>query len=305
MQAGSVRDVNPLDHLSPECLWPVAATLGEGVVWHAQERAVYFVDIKQRKLHRLDTVHGARRSWDAPGQVGFALPHVRGGLMCGVQGGLHRFDAPSGTFTLCLPVEADRPGNRLNDGYVDTEGALWLGSMDDAETQATGVLYRIGADGLLSVRDTVYVITNGPACSPDGATLYHNDTLQRVVYAFDVGPEGLLSRKRVFARIAGSGYPDGMAVDREGCLWVALFGGARIERFAPDGGLLGAVNFPCSNITKLAFGGDDLCTVYVSTARKGLDEAALAQQPLAGGLFMFRTDVAGLASTPCTAPLGF
>lgn len=297
--------MNPLHHLRPDCLWPVAATLGEGVVWQAQERAVFFVDIKQCKLHRLDAVTGDRRSWDAPGQVGFALPHARGGLICGVQGGLHRFYARSGTFTLCLPVEADLPGNRLNDGYVDAEGALWFGSMDDAETDAIGVLYRVGDDGQLNVRDSGYVITNGPARSPDGATLYHNDTLQRVVYAFDVGPEGSLSRKRVFARMEGSGFPDGMAVDNEGCLWVALFGGGRIERFAPDGGGLGAVMFPCANITKLAFGGDDLRTVYVTTARKGLDDAALVQQPLAGGLFTFRADVAGLAPTPCTALFGF
>ncbi|EGI76546.1 SMP-30/gluconolactonase/LRE family protein [Hylemonella gracilis] len=305
MPAGTAADVIALNPPRPQCLWPVAATLGEGVVWHAQEAAVYFVDIKQRQLHRFDTVTGARRDWEAPGQIGFALPHADGGLVCGVQGGLHRFDPRSGTFSLCVPVETDRPGNRLNDGHVDAEGALWFGSMDDAETEASGVLYRIGRDGVLSVRDTAYVITNGPAFSPDGATLYHNDTLRRVVHAFDVGTEGVLSRKRVFTRIAGSGYPDGMAVDREGCLWVALFGGGRIERFSPDGGLLGAVHFPCSNITKLAFGGDDLRTVYVSTARKGLDEAALAQQPLAGGLFMFQTDVPGLAPTPCTVPLDF
>jgi D-xylonolactonase len=303
--AGSALDVNPLHQLRPECLWPVAATLGEGAVWHVLERAVFFVDIKQHKLHRLDTVTGTRRSWDAPGQIGFALPHARGGLICGVQGGLHRFDVRSGAFTLCLPVETDRPGNRLNDGHVDAEGALWFGSMDDAETDATGVLYRVGDDGQLSVRDSGYVITNGPARSPDGVTLYHNDTLQRVVYAFDVGPGGLLSRKRVFARIEGGGYPDGLAVDSEGCLWVALFGGARIERFAPDGGRLGVVMFPCVNITKLAFGGDDLRTVYVTTARKGLDDAALVQQPLAGGLFTFRAEVAGLAPTLCTAPFDF
>ncbi|MFO6419856.1 SMP-30/gluconolactonase/LRE family protein [Hylemonella sp. W303a] len=305
MPVGTAVDVNPLNPPRPDCIWPLAATLGEGVVWHAQQGAVYFVDIKQRQLHRFDTLTGARRSWDAPGQIGFALPHVRGGLVCGVQGGLHHFDARSGTFTLCLPVEVDRPGNRLNDGYVDADGALWFGSMDDAEADASGALYRVGVDGQLSVRDSGYVITNGPVCSPDGATLYHNDTLQRVVHAFDLGAEGLLSRKRVFVRIAGTGYPDGMAVDRQGCLWVALFGGGRIERYAPDGGLLGAVHFSCSNITKLAFGGGDLRTVYVTTARKGLDDAALARQPLAGGLFMFRTDVAGHAPTPCTMPLNF
>jgi D-xylonolactonase len=300
MRVGMAAEVQALQGLQPVCVWALDATLGEGVVWHAQERAVYFVDIKQHKLHRLDVARGERRSWDAPGQIGFALPHADGSLICGLQGGLHRFDLCSGSFTPCLPVETSLPGNRLNDGYVDAEGALWFGSMDDAEAQPTGVLYRVATDGHLSVRDIGYVITNGPVCSPDGSTLYHNDTLQRVVYAFDLGPDGALSRKRVFARIEGSGYPDGMAVDREGCLWVALFGGARIERYAPDGTRLGAVAFPCSNITKLAFGGDDLRTVYVSTACKGLDAAALAQQPEAGGLYMFRADVAGLAPTLCT-----
>ncbi|MDF3823472.1 SMP-30/gluconolactonase/LRE family protein, partial [Leptospira sp. 96542] len=190
--------MDALNLLRPECLWPVAATLGEGAMWHAQERAVFFVDIKQRKLHRLDAVTGARRSWDAPRQIGFALPHVRGGLVCGLQGGLHRFDARDGTFVPCLTVEPDRPGNRLNDGTVDAGGALWFGSMDDAETEPSGVLYRIGGDGQLSVRDSAYVITNGPARSPDGATLYHNDTLQRVA------PSGLRAGPFVIAQFETS-----------------------------------------------------------------------------------------------------
>src|SRR5690606_12012695 len=114
-------------------------------------------------------------------------------------------------------------------------GALWFGSMDDAERAPSGTLYRIGHDRQLTARDTGYVITNGPAMSPDGRTLYHNDTLQRVVYAFDADDAGNLSGKRVFARIQGSAHPDGLAVDSAGCIWVALYGGARIERYAPDG----------------------------------------------------------------------
>ncbi|OCS49763.1 SMP-30/gluconolactonase/LRE family protein [Ralstonia pickettii] len=285
--------------IHPECVWRVEATLGEGAVWHAASRCVVFVDIKGRRLYRYDPDTDVRRSWVAPGQIGFALPCVDGSWVCGVQGGLYRFDFASGIFSRMLPVETDRPGNRLNDGYVDRTRALWFGSMDDGESEPSGQLYRVGRDGRLSVRDSGYVITNGPTASPDGCTLYHTDTLQRVVYAFDLGDDGSLERKRVFANIDGSGYPDGMAVDEEGCVWVALFGGGRIERFSPDGRCIGRVDFPCSNITKLAFGGDDLQTVYATTARKGLTDEALHAQPLAGGLFAFRAPVKGLPSAEC------
>lgn len=285
--------------IHPECVWRVGATLGEGAVWHAASRCVVFVDIKGRRLYRYDPHTDVRRSWAAPGQIGFALPNVDGSWVCGVQGGLYRFDFASGIFSRTLPVETGRPGNRLNDGYVDRTGALWFGSMDDAEREASGQLYRVGRDGRLNVRDSGYVITNGPTASPDGRTLYHTDTLQRVVYAFDLGDDGSLERKRVFANIDGSGCPDGMAVDEEGCVWVALFGGGRIERFSPDGRCIGRVDFPCSNITKLAFGGDDLQTVYATTARKGLTDEALLREPLAGGLFAFRAPVKGLPSAEC------
>ncbi|MCP1171246.1 SMP-30/gluconolactonase/LRE family protein [Ralstonia chuxiongensis] len=281
----------------PECVWRVGATLGEGAVWHAASRCLVFVDIKGRRLYRYDPDTAVRRSWIAPGQIGFALPSVDGNWICGVQGGLYRFAFATGSFSRVLPVETDQPGNRLNDGFVDRTGALWFGSMDDGESEPSGQLYRVGLDGRLSVRDSGYVITNGPTTSPDGRTLYHTDTLQRVVYAFDLGDDGSLQRKRVFTSIEGTGHPDGMAVDEEGCVWVALFGGGRIERFSPDGRCIGRVDFPCSNITKLAFGGDDLQTVYATTARKGLSDEALQKESLAGGLFAFRAPVKGRPST--------
>jgi xylono-1,5-lactonase len=192
------------------------------------------------------------------------------------------------------------PGNRLNDGFVDPSGHLWFGSMDDGEEQPDGSLYRVSDDGKLVIQDSGYVITNGPALSPDGRTLYHGDTLRRVVYAFDVSDDGTLSRKRTFAYISGDGYPDGMAVDADGFVWIALFGGWRIERFSPDGKRVEQVPFPCANVTKLAFGGDDLRTAYVSTAWKGLSEKERLQQPLAGGLFSFRSPTPGQPQAQCT-----
>jgi sugar lactone lactonase YvrE len=199
-------------------------------------------------------------------------------------------------------VEPGLPNNRLNDGAVDPRGRLWFGSMGDGETEATGKLYRLDRSGLAAV-DSGYVITNGPAFSPDGDILYHTDTLQKIIYAFDTGVDGALLNKRVFARIEeGAGYPDGPTVDAEGCVWTGLFGGWGVRRYSPQGVLLESIGFPVANVTKIAFGGPNLTTVYATTAAKGLDAAALAAQPLAGGLFRFETAIRGLPSQ-AVAPL--
>ena len=278
---------------SPSCLWQVGATLGEGVLWDAGSRQVWFVDIKGRRVHRCDGDGANQRSWEAPGQVSFIVRASSGDMVCSLDDGLYRFNENSGAFQPLLAVEADQPGNRFNDGHVDADGALWFGSMDDAEERPSGALYRF--DGSAAERkDDGYIITNGPALSPDGRTLYHTDTLDKRTYAFDRAADGGLSNKRLFVTLTDGGYPDGMAVDVEGCVWIATFGGWRIDRFDAAGNKLGEVRFPCANVTKLAFGGPDLRTVYATTARKGLSKDELAAQPLAGGLFSFRVETPGL-----------
>lgn len=278
---------------SPSCLWQVGATLGEGVLWDAGSRQVWFVDIKGRRVHRCDGDGANQRSWEAPGQVSFIVRASSGDMVCSLDDGLYRFNENSGAFQPLLAVEADQPGNRFNDGHVDADGALWFGSMDDAEERPSGALYRF--DGSAAERkDDGYIITNGPALSPDGRTLYHTDTLDKRTYAFDRAADGGLSNKRLFVTLTDGGYPDGMAVDAEGCVWIATFGGWRIDRFDAAGNKLGEVRFPCANVTKLAFGGPDLRTVYATTARKGLSSEELAAQPLAGGLFSFRVETPGL-----------
>ena len=279
----------------PVCVWPVGAELGEGPIWHAQDKAVYFVDIKGKAIHRCAADGSQRQSWPTPHAPGFIAPCDDGGFICGLQGGLYRFNRDSNDFSLIQPVEQHLPGNRVNDGFVDGQGRLWFGTMDNEESRPSGVLYRWERSRGMQAQDRGYVITNGPAMSPDGKTLYHTDTLQRTVYAFDVDAAGTLSRKRPFVHIEGTGYPDGMAVDVEGFLWVALFGGWRIERFSPSGELAGVVPFPCANVTKLVFGGNDLRTVHATTAWKGLSSEERARQPLAGGLFSFIADTPGLA----------
>jgi sugar lactone lactonase YvrE len=276
---------------TPELLWDVRAELGEGPVWDAARRCVWFVDIKGRKLHRYGVDDGARASWDTPDQTGFALPAEDGSLVCGVRGGLYRFTPETGEFVLIQPVETDRPGNRLNDGFVAPDGTLWFGSMDDAEDADSGALYR-WRGGELTLMDDGYGITNGPALSPDGGTLYHHDTARRIVFAFDHA-DGELSHRRVFAT-QNQGHPDGPSVDSAGVLHVGLFGGGGVARFSPDGAALDTIAFPVPTVTKAAFGGDDLKTLYCTTAWKGQDAETRAARPTMGGLYSVRVGTPGL-----------
>ena len=278
---------------SVECVWPVEAVLGEGPVWSAAEKAIWFVDIKAPAIHRYDPATGARRSWSAPARVGFLLP-THTGWIAGLKTGLHSFNPETGNFALLHLVEPHAPNNRLNDGFVDSEGFLWFGSMDDNEEDPSGALYQLGDEGCVR-RDPGYVVTNGPAESPDGKTLYHTDTLAGVIYAFDRTRSGSLSNKRVFVRLpVGGGYPDGPIVDTEGCVWTGVFGGWGLQRYSPSGELVGKIDLPCSAVTKAAFGDDDLKTLYITTAHVALNAEERQQQPLAGGLFRARVEVPGL-----------
>jgi sugar lactone lactonase YvrE len=278
----------------PQCVLALKAELGEGPVWSARENALWFVDIKGRRIHRLHAETREWRSWTAPAAPGFIAPVAGGGWMVGLKTGLHRFDPETGEFTLFRTVEDPALDNRLNDGFVDGEGRLWFGSMHDPETDGSGALYCWGANGLDRC-DEGYCITNGPAMSPDGRTLYHTDTLERTIYAFDVSAEGALSRRRIFAVIQPeAGYPDGPSVDAKGNVWTGLFGGWGARRYSPEGQMTEFVEFPCANVTKIAFGGPDLKTAYVTTAWKGLTPDERKAQRQAGGLYSFQVDTPGL-----------
>ena len=291
-------------HMEVQHICDLGAELGEGPVWVARDAALWFVNIKGRQLHRYDPATGERRGWSAPEPPGFIVPVRGGGFIVGMSSGLYRFEAETGRFVHWVSVEPQLPNNRLNDGCVCADGTLWFGSMHDPETEASGALYRLDESGRAVPLDSGYIVTNGPAFSPDGRVFYHTDSLQRVVYAFDRPAPGIISAKRVFVRIEdGAGVPDGTTVDAEGCLWIALWGGWGVRRYSPSGELLSTLRFPCANVTKIAFGGDDLRTVYATTAWAGLSAVEREAQPLAGDLFRFRTDVPGLPSAEVA--LGF
>lgn len=275
-------------------VWPAETLLGEGPVWDAARAAVWFVDIKQRRLLCFDPLSGAQRSWPAPAQIGWALPGKGGCLLTGLQSGLSRFDPASGAFEHVAEVEPQEPGNRLNDATVGPDGCVWFGSMDDGETRPSGRVYRFDGAAVRPTAIPAVPITNGPAISPDGGTLYHVDTLGGVIHAVPITDDGGTGAPRIFARIdRADGHPDGVTADAAGNVWLGLWGGWRARCYAPDGAILNEVRLPAANVTKIALGGPNLTTAYVTTARVGLSEDELAAQPEAGSLFAFEVDVPG------------
>ena len=281
----------------PRVVWELQAELGEGPVWVERDQALWFTDIKRRKVHRFTPETGEQRSWDAREQIGFILPFEAGGFVAGLQSGLHRFDDDSGSFDLLVEVEPDRPGNRLNDAVVDPHGRLWFGTMDNGERGKSGSFYCFDRGRLTHCGIGGIAITNGPAISPDGRILYWVDTLGGGIFACDIADDGSLGPSREFASIPRhEGHPDGPTIDSEGHVWVSLYAGWEARRFSPAGELVDRVRFPVANITKIAFGGPDLRTAYATTARQKMSPEQIAEQPLIGGLFAFEVDVPGI---PC------
>lgn len=264
--------------------------LGEGPIWKPDEQTLWFVDIKRGQLQCFDPAAGHCETHDVGGEPSFVVPLEGGGLLVGSRRQLFRFDGMS----LGSPLfDIDMPEhNRTNDATVDGGGRLWFGTMDDEERLPSGALHCLDR-GILSTSTWQAVVTNGPAVSLDGRWLYHVDSGERTIWRLAVDG-GNVGAGEVFVQLSDTeGYPDGVVIDSENCLWVALWDGWAIRRYAPDGTLLLEVATPCARPTKIAFGGPDLRTAYVTTARIGLTASALAEQPLAGSILSFAAPAAG------------
>lgn len=272
-------------------VWDIGAQLGEGPVWCHDEQALWFVDIKGGAVHRHCPGTGANASFATGGKPSFIVPAVGGGMIAGSGGAIYRL--ADGKFGECI-ADIDMPAhNRTNDATVDALGRLWLGTMDDDEGQETGALYCLDR-GDLHAMPAMAIITNGPAISADARTLYFVDSARRRIWCYAIGDGPSIHSPELFLQLEeADGHPDGVVLDTEGCLWVALWDGWGVRRYAPDGTMLLHVDLPCARVTKIAFGGPDLRTAFVTTARTGLDDGQLAKQPLAGAVFAFEVGVAG------------
>lgn len=274
------------------------AVLGEGPLWDADAGVLWWIDIPGRGLHRLDTADGADVVRPLPWMPGTIALRSGGGLAVACPDGVVAWDWDGGEGERIATIEADLPDNRLNDGKPDPTGRLWVGSMRVDAQGREGALYSVDADGTVRRHVTDVGISNGLGWSPDHTTMYWADTWTGGVDAFDVdlGAGTLSDRRRVIDIPSDHGYPDGLCVDADGNLWVALYDGGAVRCYAPDDGrTLEVVELPCRQVTCPTFGGPDGGDLYVTTGAQQFGEADRAAQPLAGALFVARPGVTGPA----------
>ena len=267
--------------------------LGEGPYWSPARGCLFWVDIMAPALHRIELANDKVTSWAMPERIGWAIEREgRDDFIIGLKSGFAELSLDPFAIRPIGDPEPDLPDNRLNDAKVDVEGRIWAGSKDDRDEQASGQLHRLDPDFRWSTHDGGYQVTNGPTFSPDGRILYHTDSGARTIYAFDLASDGALSNKRTFLRFEEDwGYPDGMTTDSEGGLWMAHWGGARISRFRADASLDRSIMLPATNITSIAFAGEALDRMFVTSASLGVED-----EEHAGALFEVFAGATGLPS---------
>jgi D-xylonolactonase len=284
----------------PRCIQAAGASLGEGLMWSVREQALYWVDILEKRLFRLDPATGEQDQWRFDEEISALAERENApGLIVTLRRGFAFFDpakSEAGPQWLHRPEPALLT-NRFNDGKCDARGRFWGGTMDFDCVAPSGALYRFDPDGQCTQHDSGFAVTNGPTWSLDGRTMYFNDTAQGGIHAYDFDPEqGTLAHRRLWLRFGRrDGLPDGMTTDAAGRLWIAHWAGSCVSCHHPlSGEELGRIALPVSQVTNCTFGGPDLRTLYITSARTGLDEARLAAEPLAGGLFAVEVDSPGL-----------
>ncbi|MBB4843643.1 sugar lactone lactonase YvrE [Paucibacter oligotrophus] len=281
--------------MQARCIWDARCQLGEGPVWH--QGRLYFVDIHGAAVHAHEPASGRQQRWSLPRRIAWLMPDQQGdGFIAGLDDEVVRLQLEP-TLLIRPWVKPPLPaGVRLNDAKRDRWGRIWAGSMHEREpASAQGVLACLEPDGRWRVAQPAYGIANGPTFSPDGTTLYHADSARAEVHAYAMDAAGRLGPPRLWRSFgAGEGVPDGMCTDSEGALWIAQWGGHGLGRYAPDGRLLARIDLPVSQVSSCCFGGEGGRQLYITTARTGLSEAALAHEPLAGALFVAEPPVPGL-----------
>jgi sugar lactone lactonase YvrE len=264
------------------------AELGEGPTWDPGSGRLIWIDILGSRIHTYDPVSGRRSVRTTPQHIGAVKPRAGGGLVLNLRDGVGLLD-PDDTFRW-LHHEAV-PGRRANDAAVAPDGSLWAGTMRYDEAPGGGTLSRVTGDGSVEVVLDDVAVSNGTGWSPDGSLMYYIDSPTRRVDVFD-HEHGSVANRRPFVEIEdGAGFPDGLTVDAEGCVWVALWEGSAVRRYTPDGELDRVIPLPVPRVTACAFAGPELTDLYITTARVGL----ASPPPLAGSVFVVPGAGKGLA----------
>lgn len=273
------------------------AVLGEGPSWDERSGLLYWVDIEGKALHTYD-ISSKKTTTETFGQrIGAAVPRQSGGVLMVMEDGFYSYDRVSDGLTFIGNPQGRKPNTRFNDGKCDAAGRFWAGTMALDGTKNQGALYCLDTDMTIRTAFENVSCSNGIAWSPDNRKMYYIDSPTKKVIAYDFDLQtGEMSNPSVAIEVTEEGaVPDGMTSDEEGMIWVALWGGYGIRRWNPNTGeLLLKVDIPAAKSTSCIFGGLEMNELYITSAKVGLDEAALAEQPLAGGLFLYKADVNGL-----------
>ena len=285
----------PIKEHTAEVALDVHAQLGEGPVWDERMQRLYFVDIMGHRVHAFDPVTKADVSFDVGRPVGAVVLREDGGLVLAAHDAFFLAEADGSGTRPFGNADVDGTAVRFNDGKVCPRGRFLAGTMAWTKRSSVGSLYLLDGDGLVTVLLEEVTISNGLAWSHDGRTVYYIDTPRHSVDAFDYDLEtGLISNRRVVYEVPDAS-PDGMTIDSEGFLWVAVWGGSRVERFDPaTGRLQEVVHVSTSHVSSVAFGGANLDDLFITTAREDLTDEELAAEPDAGNLFVVRPGVKGL-----------
>jgi sugar lactone lactonase YvrE len=278
------------------CVLDIKAQLGEGPVWSSRDQALYWVDINAPSLNRFDPATGRNVAMPMPDSIGCFALRQPAGFIVALRGGIWLAGADGTLGRKIADAPFDPAHHRFNDGRCDRQGRFFAGSMNEKRDAPTAALWRVDADGAMTRVLAGMTISNGLAWSPDGRTMYHADTPTHTIRAFDYDiATGTPSRPRVFAQWTGENdRPDGGAVDSAGNYWTAFYRGGRVLQISPRGQTLAEYPIPAMCPTMCAFGGADLATLYVTTARQMRDADELARLPHSGGIFAMRVPVPGL-----------
>lgn len=275
--------------------------VGESPLWHPGEQKLYWIDIPNKTVHRRDPMLAEHVSWKLPSEPGCIAFVDNNTLVVAMRSGIALLNTEDGELTPVADAPYDPAKMRFNDGRCDAAGLLWVGTMYEPRDQKLGSLYCLD-QGRLQERGSAVTVSNGLAFSPDCRTLYHADTTAHQVIAYDYDlASGRFSSERPFIQFSKDksnhygGRPDGAAVDSEGAYWVAMFEGSRILRISASGEVLREIALPVRCPTMIAFGGEELRTLYITTASQNRPEAELATHPLSGCVFSMEVDVPGLA----------
>ena len=279
--------------------YKVEANLGEGAIWNYKTHELYWIDIEGRQLNIYNPKSKINKVLNTESRIGTVVPFTEDEALIALENGVHKIDIQTGKSNLFTDMKSELLGSRLNDGKCDPSGRFWVGSMHLKQETAKANLYTITSENILQKKIDSVTISNGIVWTSDKKTMYYIDTPTSTIKEFDYNNEtGEISNGKIAVKIPIKfGFPDGMTIDEENMLWVGMWNGNAVIRFNPKTGkVISKIEVPAHNITSCAFGGENLETLYITSARIDMTEEELIKYPLAGSLFSINPGVKGVKS---------